>query len=57
MKNLNLNKFVDKDNNVWEIIRKNNEIILRKDGENLVFFMDDQTGNRLLRNKIKKLRG
>lgn len=57
MKNINLDKFVDKNQNVWKIIREDGKIILQKEKENLVFFLDNQTGNKLLNRKIKELRG
>lgn len=52
-----LNKFYDKNLQVWEIKRERGQLILAKNGINLVWFLDDQTGERNLKRKINTLKG
>ena len=43
--------------NLWKVKREKGTIIMEKDGENLVFFIENATGERSLKRKIKKLKG
>ena len=52
-----LTKFHDKDQNVWDIKKEDGKIIMVKNEVNTVFFLDNELGNRLLKRKIKKLKG
>ena len=51
-----LNKFYDKRKNVWEVREELDLIILLKNGKKMVFFINNKSGQRLLKMKIKELK-